>query len=127
MSPGTVIGAGTRTQAAVFTGPGTTIGEEVRIGPRVTFVGDPTMGRRDSGIPHDGVTVGRRVRIGTGATLSPPINIGEEAFIGAGSFVRTDVAPRTVVVGTPARFLRHVRPEDLDAPGEIVPVDRDHG
>ena len=57
--------------------------------------------------------VGRAARIGTAAILCPPLEIGEEALIGAGSFVRDDVAPRTVVVGTPARFLRTVRDDEL--------------
>jgi len=34
------------------------------------------------------------------------VSIGEEAIVGAGSVVTRDVAPRTVVAGNPARFLR---------------------
>jgi acetyltransferase-like isoleucine patch superfamily enzyme len=41
------------------------------------------------------------------------IEIGEEAIVGAGSVVTRDVAPRTVVVGSPARVLREVRDDEL--------------
>ena len=45
--------------------------------------------------------------------LLPGIEIGEEAFIGAGAVVTRDVQPRTLVVGSPARYLRNVPPEEL--------------
>jgi acetyltransferase-like isoleucine patch superfamily enzyme len=48
--------------------------------------------------------------------LLPGIEVGEEAFVGAGAVVTKDVPPRAVVVGNPARQIREV-PEDelLDA------------
>ena len=36
----------------------------------------------------------------------PGVEIGEEAFVGAGAVVLADVAPRAVVVGVPARAPR---------------------
>jgi acetyltransferase-like isoleucine patch superfamily enzyme len=77
------------------------------------FIGDPSLGRNPPQITAPGIHVARRARIGTAAILSPPLEIGEEAFIGAGSFVRDGVLPRTVVVGTPARFLRRVHEDEL--------------
>jgi len=41
------------------------------------------------------------------------VEIGEDAFVGAGAIVLRDVPPRTVVVGQPARVLRKVAPEEL--------------
>jgi acetyltransferase-like isoleucine patch superfamily enzyme len=58
-----------------------------------------------------GPTIRRGARVGGGAILCPAVEIGEEAFVGAGAVVTKDVAPRTVVVGSPARVLREV-PED---------------
>ena len=65
-----------------------------------------------------GPTIRRGARIGGGAILCPRVEIGEEAFVGAGAVVTKDVPPRVIVVGNPARVLREV-PEDelLDAPG----------
>jgi acetyltransferase-like isoleucine patch superfamily enzyme len=45
--------------------------------------------------------------------LLPGIEIGEEAFVGAGAVVLRDVAPRAVVVGSPARQIREVPDEEL--------------
>jgi maltose O-acetyltransferase len=41
------------------------------------------------------------------------VEIGEEAFVGAGSVVVNDVPPRVVVVGNPARALRDVAADEL--------------
>jgi sugar O-acyltransferase (sialic acid O-acetyltransferase NeuD family) len=49
------------------------------------------------------VHVGAGVEIGTGAIVIPKVQIGEGAVVGAGSTVTRDVAPKTTVVGTPAR------------------------
>ena len=53
----------------------------------------------------------RRSVVGGGAILCPGVEVGEEAFVGAGAVVTKDVPPRTLVVGNPARVLRNV-PED---------------
>ena len=47
------------------------------------------------------------------AVLCPGIEIGEEAFVGAGAVVTRDVPPRKVVVGSPARVIRDVTPDEL--------------
>ena len=35
--------------------------------------------------------------------ICPGVEVGEEAFVAAGAVVAADVAPRTVVMGVPAR------------------------
>ena len=60
-----------------------------------------------------GPTIRRGARVGGGAILCPGIEIGEEAFVGAGAVVTKDVPPRTVVVGNPARVLREVPDDEL--------------
>jgi UDP-2-acetamido-3-amino-2,3-dideoxy-glucuronate N-acetyltransferase len=45
--------------------------------------------------------------------LLPGIEVGEEAFIGAGAVVLRDVPPRAVMVGSPARQIRDVPDEEL--------------
>ena len=46
--------------------------------------------------------------IGSGATILGGVTIGENAIIGAGAVVTKDVAPHTIVVGNPAKFLRKI-------------------
>jgi acetyltransferase-like isoleucine patch superfamily enzyme len=60
-----------------------------------------------------GPTIRRGARIGGGAILLPAVEIGEEAFVGAGAVVTKDVPARKVVVGSPARILRDVPDDEL--------------
>jgi acetyltransferase-like isoleucine patch superfamily enzyme len=55
----------------------------------------------------------RACRIGAGAVLLPGVEVGEEAFVAAGSVVTRHVPPRAVVMGTPARVVREVPEEEL--------------
>jgi serine O-acetyltransferase len=51
------------------------------------------------------VTIGAGVLVGTGAQILQYCRVGDWATVGAGSVVIEDVAPRTTVVGIPARAL----------------------
>jgi acetyltransferase-like isoleucine patch superfamily enzyme len=51
--------------------------------------------------------------VGGGATLLPGIEVGAEAFVGAGAVVVRDVPPGVIVVGVPARVLRDVPADEL--------------
>ena len=113
----TTIGALTRIQANAYITAYSTLEEQVFIAPRVVTTNDNYMGRTEK--RHElvrGPTIRRGARVGGGAILCPGVEIGEEAFVGAGAVVLTDVAPRTVVVGNPARKLRDV-PDDELLPG----------
>jgi acetyltransferase-like isoleucine patch superfamily enzyme len=108
----TTIGAMTRIQAEAYVTAYSKIEEHVFIAPCVVTTNDNFMGRTER--RHElmkGPTIRRGARIGGGAILCPGIEIGEEAFVGAGAVVTKDVPPRVVVVGNPARVLRDV-PED---------------
>jgi acetyltransferase-like isoleucine patch superfamily enzyme len=108
----TTIGARTRIQANAYVTAYSTLEEDVFIAPGVVTTNDNFMGRTERRHAlRKGPTIRRGARIGGGAVLLPGIEIGEEAFVGAGAVVIGDVAPRTLVVGNPARLLREV-PED---------------
>jgi acetyltransferase-like isoleucine patch superfamily enzyme len=109
----TTIGPRSRFHAMCLVGPGTVIEEDVHVSANVTFVSDPTMGRRGRVGSGPRTLVRRASRIGVGVIVLPPCEIGEEAVVGAASLVRGDVPPRTVVAGTPARPLRPVRDDEL--------------
>jgi acetyltransferase-like isoleucine patch superfamily enzyme len=71
------------------------------------------MGRHDGTRPPLGAVFRRACRVGGGAVLVPGVEIGEEAFVAAGAVVTRDVPARAVVMGVPARVVRHVPDEDL--------------
>ena len=108
----TTIGAMTKIQAEAYITAYSTLEEQVFIAPCVVTTNDNFMGRTER--RHElikGPTIRRGARIGGGAILLPGIEIGEEAFVGAGAVVTKDVEPRMLVVGSPARVMRSV-PED---------------
>jgi acetyltransferase-like isoleucine patch superfamily enzyme len=110
----TTIGAGTRIQADAYVTAYSTLEEDVFIAPCVVTTNDNFMGRTDQRRElMRGPTIRRGARIGGGAILCPAVEIGEEAFVGAGAVVTKDVPPRMVVVGSPARILREVDPAEL--------------
>ena len=108
----TTIGAMTKIQAEAYITAYSTLEEHVFIAPCVVTTNDNFMGRteRRHGLIK-GPTIRRGARIGGGAILCPGIEIGEDAFVGAGAVVTKDVEARMLVVGNPARVLRAV-PED---------------
>jgi acetyltransferase-like isoleucine patch superfamily enzyme len=108
----TTIGATTKIQADAYITAYSTLEEQVFIAPCVVTTNDDFMGRTER--RHElvkGPTIRRGARVGGGAVLLPGVEIGEEAFVGAGAVVTKDVEPRMLVVGNPARVLRPV-PED---------------
>ncbi len=110
----TSIGAMTKIQADAYITAYSTLEEHVFIAPCVVTTNDNWMGRTTERFGNvKGPTIRRGARVGGGAILCPAIEIGEEAFVGAGAVVTKDVPPRTVVVGNPARVLREVPDEEL--------------
>ena len=110
----TTIGSGTRIQAEAYVTAYSTLEEDVFIAPCVVTTNDNFMGRTERRKElMKGPTIRRGARIGGGAILLPAVEIGEEAFVGAGAVVTKDVPPRKVVVGSPARVLRDVPDDEL--------------
>jgi acetyltransferase-like isoleucine patch superfamily enzyme len=114
----TTVGAGTRVQAGAYITAYSTLEEDVFVAPCVVTTNDNFMGRTERRKElMRGPTIRRGARIGGGAILCPAVEIGEEAFVGAGAVVTRDVPPRVVVVGSPARVLRPVADDELRATG----------
>ena len=61
------------------------------------------------------VRIKRNVWIGANATILPGVTIGENAVVGAGSVVTKDVPDNAVVAGNPARLIRFLDAERLNA------------
>lgn len=110
----TTIGARTRIQANAYVTAYSALEEDVFIAPGVVTTNDNYMGRTEKRLElMKGPTIRRGARIGGGAVLLPGIEVGEEAFVGAGAVVLRDVPARAVVVGNPARVIRDVPAEEL--------------
>jgi putative colanic acid biosynthesis acetyltransferase WcaF len=83
---------------------GVELGDNVNIGGHTRFmtakhrVQDP-----DFGDEYGPVIVGDRVWIALGATVLGNVRIGEGAVVAANATVTRDVAPYTIVAGTPAQ------------------------
>lgn len=110
----TTVGAMTRIQAEAYITAYSTLEDHVFVAPCVVTTNDNFMGRTER--RHAlmrGPTIRRGARIGGGAVLCPGVEIGAEAFVGAGAVVTKDVAPGVIVVGNPARVLRDVPADEL--------------
>jgi acetyltransferase-like isoleucine patch superfamily enzyme len=110
----TTIGARTRVQANAYVTAYSTVEEDVFIAPCVVTTNDNYMGRTEKRHgERKGPTLRRGARVGAGAVLLPGIEVGEEAFVGAGAVVLEDVPAHAVVVGNPARKIRDVPDDEL--------------
>ena len=110
----TTVGALTKIQAGAYITAYSTLEEQVFIAPCVVTTNDNFMGRTEKRLElMKGPTIRRGARVGGGAILCPGVEVGEEAFVGAGAVVTKDVPPRAVVVGSPARVIREVPDDEL--------------
>lgn len=96
---------------ALFVGPHVTIASGVRIvtgsnveaGYSMSVTSPPEM----QVVRRRHVSIHTRAFVGAGAVILPGVTIGEGAIVGAGAVVTQSVAPWTVVMGAPARFVRN--------------------
>ncbi len=107
------VGARVRVQTGVYLTAYSIVEDDVFLGPGVITTNDDTMSRHVAQMPLRGPLLRRACRVGAGAVLTPGVEIGEEAFVGAGALVTRDVPARTVALGVPARAVREVPDEDL--------------
>jgi UDP-2-acetamido-3-amino-2,3-dideoxy-glucuronate N-acetyltransferase len=106
------IGARVKLQTLAYITAWSVLEDDVFVAPGVVLTNDPTAGRR-RGEELRGATLRRACRIGGGAVLLPGVEVGEEAFVGAGAVVTRDVPPRKVVMGVPAKVMRDVGEAEL--------------
>ena len=93
---------------------GVVIEDNVFIGHGVTFINDsyPRAATLEGNLQTvadwkvEPTVIRKGASIGSGATILSNINIGENAFVGAGSVVTKDVPPNAIVAGNPAKVLR---------------------
>jgi sugar O-acyltransferase (sialic acid O-acetyltransferase NeuD family) len=106
------LGRGVYVNHCVSVAGGAVVGDHVLIGPGCTVGHDSVIDDHTviapGAIVSGFVKIGRACYIGAGAMIRQRQQIGDGALIGLGSVVVGDVAPRSVVVGNPARVLAKV-------------------
>jgi len=110
------VGKRCKISSHTFICEGVLIEDNVFIGHGVTFINDSypratsTSGELQSEADWkvERTVIKKGASIGSGATILPNINIGENAIVGAGSVVTRQVPPNSIVAGNPARILRYL-------------------
>ncbi|MDQ3060470.1 MAG: WxcM-like domain-containing protein [Pseudomonadota bacterium] len=103
-----VIGDRVTVKSGVQLWDGLRVGNDVLIGPNVSFANDgftcsgKKLEKSFLTIVHDGAL------IGTGAVILPSLEIGRNAMVAAGAVVTRSVPPNAVVEGNPARIVGYV-------------------
>ena len=110
-----VIGHHVSLQSSCYITRGVIIEDEVFCGPRVTTLNDKRMSYRRPSLTfvRAAPRILRAARVGGGAVLMPGVTIGENALVGAGAVVTTDVPDKAIVVGNPARIVDWVPREEI--------------
>ena len=89
-------------QGGIFIGNGSLIGHNCVM---ATINHDPSPEKRGS-MTVKSIHIGKNVWIGANVTITPGVTIGDGAIVAAGAVVTKDVAPRTIVGGVPAKFIK---------------------
>ncbi len=104
--PGAKIGEG----LFIDHGMGIVIGETAEIGDNCHFFQGVTLGGTSTKREKRHPTLQNNVSVGAGAKLIGAITVGENAVIGAGSVVVTNVPPNATVVGVPGHIVAYRDP-----------------
>ncbi len=91
-------------------GMGVVIGETTVIGDNCHLYQGVTLGGTSTKRAKRHPTLGNGVVVGAGAKIIGAVNIGDDAKIGAGSVVVTNVHPNATVVGVPGHIVAYADP-----------------
>lgn len=104
-----VIGDRVTVKSGVQLWDGLRVGNDVFIGPNVTFTNDKYPKSLNSNFKLALTWLEAGASIGGGATVLPGIRVGVGATIGAGAVVTKDVPAGATVVGNPAKIIKPTR------------------
>jgi acetyltransferase-like isoleucine patch superfamily enzyme len=100
---------------------GVKIGNRVYTSPLVQIIAvnhvfdDPDVPFIHQGITAQGIVIEDDVWIGSGAVITDGVRVGQGAVIAAGAVVTQDVPPHMVVGGVPAKPIKAITPEAMQA------------
>lgn len=111
------IGARCKISSHTFVCEGVIIEDEVFVGHGVMFTNDlfPRAVNDDGTLQTEAdwsvveTRIKKRASIGSNACVLAGVTIGEQALVGAGAVVTSDVADYAIVAGVPARVIGDVR------------------
>jgi bifunctional UDP-N-acetylglucosamine pyrophosphorylase/glucosamine-1-phosphate N-acetyltransferase len=115
LRPGTVLERGAKIGAYCEV-KNSRVGEGSKV-PHLSYVGDAQIGAGANlgagtitanydGVNKNRTTLGDGAFTGVNTTLIAPVEVGEDAYTGAGSVINKDVPPGKLAVGSPARAIR---------------------
>ena len=82
---------------------GVTIEDEVQIGSHCSIYSVSTIDGKEGE-----VVLKRNCKIGAHSTIMPGVTVGENAVVGAMSFVNCDIPDNCVAVGVPAKIIKSI-------------------
>ena len=103
-----IIGDRVTIKSGVQLWDGLRVGDDVFIGPNVTFTNDNFPRSKKYPIHFASTVILPGASIGGGAVILPGITIGANAMVGAGAVVTKSVPDGAIVVGNPARIVGRV-------------------
>ena len=106
-----VIGRNCKVEAFAFIPPGSTIEDNVFIGPNVTLTNDRYPSAKPKPWSREPVIIKRGASVGAGSVICPGVTVGENALVGAGSVVSRDVLSCQIIHGKKAEFERMIANE----------------
>lgn len=83
---------------------GVVIEDHVQIGSHCSIYSISTIDNKEGKI-----TLKKNCRLGTHSVVMPGVTIGENAIVGAFSFVTRDIPDNTIAYGTPATVIRKLK------------------
>lgn len=118
-----VVGDRVTIKSGVQLWDGTRLGDDVFVGPNVTFTNDAFPRSKQYPESFAITEVASGASIGGGAVILPGVKIGRAAMVGAGAVVTKDVPAHAIVVGNPARIVGYDNTPRGDEPsGEARPT-----
>lgn len=121
-----VIGDRVTVKSGVQLWDGLRVGNDVFIGPNVSFANDRFPRSQQKPEKFLVTTIHDGASIGAGAVILPGVVIGSKAMVAAGAVVTRSVPPNAVVVGNPAKIVGYVDAARGDVLG-VVPTKHEVG
>ena len=83
---------------------GVEINDHVQIGSHSSIYSNSTIDDH-----HGKVVIEKNAKVGTHSTIMPGVTIGENAVIGAYSFVKSDIPADSLAYGVPAKIIKKLK------------------